>query len=80
MRAFRMACSVAMSDSLGGDGGDDSHTFDDLTAYLEEARKTPTGRLWMDCLIKPTHIAHLFIRWDFVYLCTICVDILNTCA
>ena len=58
MRAFRMACSVVMSDYLGGDG---SHTFDDLTAYLE-ARKTPTGRLWVDCLIKPTHIAHLFIR------------------
>ena len=37
IRAFRIACSVVMSDYLGGD---DSHTFDELTAYLEEARKT----------------------------------------
>ena len=40
MRAFRMECAVVMSDYLGGDG---SRTFNDLTEYLEEARKTPTG-------------------------------------
>ena len=37
MRAFRMTCSVVMGDYLGGDG---SHTFDDLTAYLDEKRNT----------------------------------------
>ena len=62
MRAFRMARAVVMSDYLGGDG---SRTFNDLTEYLEEARKTPPGPLWVDCLIKPTHIAHLFIGWAF---------------
>ena len=65
MRAFRMECAVVMSDYLDGDG---SRTFNDLTEYLEEARKTPTGWLWVDCLIKPTHIAHLFIRWAFFKL------------
>ena len=37
MRAFRMACPIVISDYLGGD---DSHTFDALTACLEEARNT----------------------------------------
>lgn len=55
-----MVCAVLLSDYLKGDG---SHcTFEELAAYIEEARKTPSGRLWVDCLIKPTFIAHMFIR------------------
>ena len=42
-----------MSDYLGGDG---SRTFNDLTEYLEEARMTPAGWLWVDCPIKPTTV------------------------
>ena len=72
MRAFRMECAVVMSEYLGGDG---SRTFNDLTEYLEEARKTPTGWLWVDCLIKPTHSALIHQVGIFFNLCMICVDI-----
>ena len=34
----------------------------DLQAELENARKLPTGRLWVDCLVIPIAIIHMFIR------------------
>ncbi len=33
-----------------------------VLALLEEARNTPTGQLWVDCLVTPDIIADLFIR------------------
>ena len=29
--------------------------------YLETTREHPTGRLWVDCLIKPTPLALMFL-------------------
>jgi hypothetical protein len=60
MRALRMVCAALLAHYISQDGS--SCTFEDLTVYLEEARKNPTGRLWVDCLMKPTFIVHLFIR------------------
>ena len=39
MRAFRMAFSVVMSDYLGGD---DSHTFDQLTVHISRRHRRRT--------------------------------------
>ena len=46
-----------MEDGIG-------QTFGDFVVYLEEALTTPTGWLWVECVIKPTFIAHLFIGAD----------------
>ena len=37
-------------------------TVVDLQAELEKARQLPTGRLWVDCLVIPVAIVHIFIR------------------
>ena len=37
-------------------------THDDIFAYLEKAREHPTGKLWVDCFIIPTMLAHQFTR------------------
>ena len=60
MRALRMVCTVLLSDFLYKEGS--IPTFEDLFIFLEKACKTPTGQLWVDCLIRPTLIAHMFIR------------------
>ena len=36
--------------------------FQELSGYLETAREHPTGRLWLNCLIKPTLIALMLLR------------------
>ena len=60
MRALCMVCTVLLSDFLYKEGS--IPTFEDLFIFLEKACKTPTGQLWVDCLIRPTLIAHMFIR------------------
>ena len=40
--------------------GDKSHT--DIATFLESTRTHPTGRLWTDCFIIPTMLAHQFMR------------------
>ncbi len=39
-------------------------TYQELTDYMETAREHPTGRLWVDCLIKPTLLALMFMRGE----------------
>ena len=60
MRALRMVCTVLLSDFLYKEGS--IPTFNDLSIVLEKACKEPTGQLWVDCLIRSTLIAHMFIR------------------
>ena len=60
IRALRMVCVALLAEYLMEYRT--GNAFEALASYLEEAQKTPTGRLWVDCLIKPTYIAHLFIR------------------
>ena len=54
MRALRMVCTVLLSDFLYKEGS--------IPTFEDKACKTPTGQLWVDCLIRPTLIAHMFIR------------------
>ena len=39
-------------------------THQELSDFLETAREHPTGRLWVDCLIKPTLLALMFLRGE----------------
>ncbi len=41
---------------------DGPKTYDEILRYLDEARQYPTGRLWIDCLIRPTLLAHRLVR------------------
>ena len=37
-------------------------SYQEISDYLEQARESKTGRLWVDCFIKPTLIALMFMR------------------
>ena len=39
-------------------------TYEELNVYLETARKHPTGRLWVDCFVKPTLLSLMFLRGE----------------
>jgi len=58
MRAFRIVTAALLYDFLK----DSPKTFKDISQYLDAAREHPTGRLWVDCLIRPTLGAHQFER------------------
>lgn len=58
MRAFRMVSAAVLQNFLD----DGTKTFDEIAAYVEKARQHPTGKLWVDCLVKPTLLAHQFLR------------------
>ena len=57
LRADRMVTSALL---------DEVHyrgiTVVDLQAELEKARQLRTGRLWVDCLVIPVALVHIFIR------------------
>ena len=38
--------------------------YQELGEYLETARQNLTGRIWVDCLIKPTLLALMFLRGE----------------
>ena len=71
MRAFRMVLAALLQNFLRTG----AKTCEYISAYMEEARKHPTGRHWVDNLLKPTVLAHQFIRaeregnWLFQQLC-----------
>ena len=54
---------------------DNVNTCDEISDYMEEARQHPTGRHWVDNLLKPTLFVHKFLRaeregdWLFQQLC-----------
>ena len=56
MRAFRMVTAALLYDFLK----DGPKTFEAISQFLDAALEHPTGRLWVDCLIGPTFIAHQF--------------------
>ena len=58
LRAYRMLMAVLLQDLLQ----DGPQTDAAITEYLDKAREHPTGRLWVDCLIRPTSIALNFLR------------------
>ena len=58
MRAFRMVLAALLQNILSTG----AKTCEEISAYMEEARKHPTGRHWVDNFLKPTILAHQFIR------------------
>jgi hypothetical protein len=62
MRAFRMV-STALLRNLLAVG---PKTFQELDDYLESCRQHPTGRHWVDNLIKPTLLIHQLLRSERV--------------
>ena len=60
LRAYRLIIAVLLR-SFYSNG---AKTYQELSDYLEAAREHPTGRLWVDCLIKPTLIALMFLRGE----------------
>lgn len=58
LRAYRMITAALVHDYLK----DGPKSYEEIEAHLEDYRKHPTGRLWVDCLIKPTLIALRFMR------------------
>lgn len=58
LRAYRMLLEVLLQDLLQ----EGPQTDAAITEYLDKACEHPTGRLWVDCLIRPTFIALNFVR------------------
>ena len=58
MLAFRMVSTTLLRRFLATG----PKTFHDLSEYLEICRQHPTGRHWVDNLIKPTLLVHQLIR------------------
>ena len=71
MRAFRIVSTSLLQNFLRTG----ANTYEDISAYMEEARKHPTGRYWVDNFLKPRVLTHQFIRaeiggnWLFQQLC-----------
>ena len=71
MRAFRMVTAVLLQHYIE----DTPKTFEEISTYLEQVRQHPTGQHWVDNFIKPTLLAHQFLRaeregnWLFQQLC-----------
>ncbi len=60
LRAYRLIIAVLLQ-SFYSNG---CKTYQELTDYMETAREHPTGRLWVDCLVKPTLLALMFMRGE----------------
>ncbi len=70
MRAFRMVTAALLQCLQNGE-----KTFNEISEYVEGVRHHPTGRNWVDNLVKPTLLVHQFLRaesegdWLFQQLC-----------
>ena len=58
MGAFRMVLAALLQNFFRTG----AKTCEEISAYVEEARKHPTGRYWVDNFLKPTVLTHPFIR------------------
>ena len=58
MRAFHLVLDALLQNFLRTG----AKTCEEISAYMEEARKHPTGRYWYDNFLKPTVLTHQFIR------------------
>ena len=60
LRAYRLIIAVLLQNFYSSG----AKTYAELCVYLETAREHPTGSLWVDCLIKPTHVCRSVWRAD----------------
>ena len=58
LRAYRLITTVLLQDFFQSG----AKTNQELSEYLEAVRDHPVGRLWVDCLIKPTLLALQLLR------------------
>ena len=58
LRAYRLITTVLLEDFFQSG----AKTYQELSEYLEAVRDHPIGRLWVDCLIKPTLLALQLLR------------------
>ena len=58
LRAYRLITTVLLQDFFQSG----ANTYHELSEYLEAVRDHPVGRLWVDCLIKPTFLALQLLR------------------
>ena len=58
LRAYRLIIAVLLRNFYSNG----AKTYQELSVYLEAAGEHPTGKLWVDCLIKPALIALMFLR------------------
>ena len=60
LRAYRLIM-VMLLHNFYSNG---AKTYEELNVYLETARGHPTGRLWVDCFVKPTLLSLMFLRGE----------------
>ena len=60
LRAYRLIMAV-LRHNFHSNG---AKTYKELNVYLETARGHPTGRLWVDCFVKPTLLSLMFLRGE----------------
>lgn len=58
LRAYRLIIAVLLQNFFSNG----PKTYEELSAYLESVREHPTGKLWVDCLVKPTLLSLMFLR------------------
>ena len=58
LRAYRLITTALLEDFVQSG----AKTYQELSEYLEAVRDKPVGRLWVDCLIKPTLLALQLLR------------------
>ena len=60
LRAYRLIMAVLLQNFYSNG----AKTYEELNVYLETARGHPTGRLWVDCFVKPTLLSLMFLRGE----------------
>ena len=58
LRAYRLIIAVLLHNFYSNG----VKTYEELIVYLETARGHQTGRLWVDCFLKPTLLSLMFLR------------------
>ena len=58
MRAFRMVSAALLENFLQVN----ENNFDDILAHIDDARKHPPGRHWVNNLLMPSLLDHQFLR------------------
>ena len=53
--------------NMNGKAWSQESIFEDISQYVDTAREPPTGRLWVDCLIRPTLIVRQCERAELEY-------------
>ena len=60
LRAYRLIMPVLLHNFYSNG----AKTYEELIVYLETAREHPTGRLWVDCFVKPTLLSLMFLHGE----------------